>query len=110
MVLEQPYERNPPEGHPSQRVGLPLWCTLRHNHHSNPQNSHQPHCSRFYQGTAALQVFQTEYNQVIDVSRCPVPYIRSAALPAVHGLTECSALKTALLCQSMSEAGLRVNF
>lgn len=25
---------------------------------------------------AYLQVFQTEYNQVIDVSECPVPYIR----------------------------------
>ena len=37
MVLKQPYETNPPEGHPSQRVGLPLWCTHRHNHHSNPQ-------------------------------------------------------------------------
>lgn len=23
-----------------------------------------------------MQVFQTEYNQVIDVSQCPVPYIR----------------------------------
>ena len=25
---------------------------------------------------ASVQVFQTEYNQVIDVSQCPVPYIR----------------------------------
>jgi len=28
-----------------------------------------------------VQVFQAEYNQVIDVARCPIPYLRWASQP-----------------------------
>ena len=56
---------------------------------------------------ACAQVFQTEYNQVIDVSQCPVPYIRHESPCRVFDATCSDALSDTVLkvtaCSTMRD-------